>query len=157
MHPAAYQWVADHVAPTYTVLDIGGRNINGSPRDLFSGSEYIAIDLYPGNGVDITADITQWETEQRFGVVLCCEVLEHVEGWRAIIDAAHRLCADGGLLILTAAGPGRKPHSAYDGGHVRPDEWYANIEPDQLTDALAAWSEVVVDVTDDDIRATARR
>jgi hypothetical protein len=41
----------------------------------------------------------------------------------------------GGLLIITAAGPGRAEHSGADGGPLRPGEHYRNISPL----ALLAW------------------
>jgi hypothetical protein len=55
MHDEAYAWVRKH-APTghLHVLDIGGRNINGSTRDLFPlASVYRTVDILPGAGVDI--------------------------------------------------------------------------------------------------------
>lgn len=153
MHAEAYAWVAEHAKPSKRVLDIGGRDINGTPRALFPFAEYTVIDLEPGVNVNVVADVTQWETEDRFDTVLCLEVLEHVEKWPLILDAAHRLCT--GTLIVTCAGPGRAPHSAYDGGPVGPDEWYANVDPGELWHALRAWQHVQVDVLGTDVRAVA--
>lgn len=151
MHSAAREWVAAHALPG-DVLEIGSRNINGTVRDLFPG-DYTGLDISEGPGVDVVADVTEWTTRKRFDVVVCCEVLEHTDA--PIIDAAHRLLRKGGTLILTAAGPGREPHSAVDGGPLRPGEWYANIDPDELRVALSGWSEVTVDVAGDDVRAVA--
>jgi hypothetical protein len=41
-----------------------------------------------------------------------------------------------GRIIITCAGPGRDPHSAIDGGELRPDEHYANISQQEMREAL---------------------
>jgi SAM-dependent methyltransferase len=138
MHPAAYQWFAAH-APTdkVSVLDIGGRNINGTVRDLFTGP-YTVLDVMPGPDVDIVADAATWTTDHRYDVVVCAEVFEHTPDWRGIIETAHEVLRPGGRFIASAAGPDRAPHSAHDGGGLRPGEYYANIQPGELKDALQA-------------------
>lgn len=151
MHDAAYEWVAQH-AIGGSVLEIGGRDINGSVRCLF-GSEYTSIDLVDGPGVDVVADVTEYEPRDEFDVVVCCEVLEHTEA--DIIGAAHRLLRKGGTLIFTAAGPGRAPHSAVDGGLLRQWEVYRNIDRDFLVAKLLGFSTFTIDVAGDDIRAVA--
>jgi hypothetical protein len=45
------------------------------------------------------------------------------------------MLAPGGRLVVTAAAPPRAPHSAVDGGPLRPGEHYRNVDPD----ALGAW------------------
>jgi hypothetical protein len=157
MHPAAYDWVAQHATASKTVLDIGGRDINGTVRELFPGSDYTSIDLAPGRGVDVVGDVCNWKSAHKFQTIVCLEVLEHAEHWQDILDAAGRLILAKGHLIVTAAGPGREPHSAVDGAAVREGEWYKNITRKDLTDALDGWRNVQVDVTGDDIRAVATR
>jgi SAM-dependent methyltransferase len=151
MHDAARQWVSRHACQG-CVLEIGSRNVNGSIRHLF-GPDYTGLDIADGDGVDVVADVATWETDRRFDVVVCCEVLEHTDA--PVIEAAHRLLRTGGTLILTAAGPGRQEHSAVDGGPLRPGEYYANVDPDDLRRQLAGWSSCEVDVANDDVRAVA--
>ncbi len=156
MHDAALQWVAKY-ALAGEVLDIGGRFINGSPRDLFPG-DYTVVDLHPGPNVDHVADVCEWGSRNKFDVVLCLEVFEHTHRWPAILGAAHRLARTGGRLIVTAAGPGREEHSAIDGGPLRDGEWYCNIEPLELHRELSReWSDVTVDVKGEDVRAVATK
>lgn len=158
MHPEAMAWVQRHATLANFVLDIGGRNVNGSPRHLYPQANYTAVDLYPGEGVDEVADVTEWEPNVRYDTVLCLEVLEHVQDWPAVIEAAHRLATDGGKLILTAAAPGRTPHSAIHGGPLQDNEHYANIhEEDLWTVLLGAWTDIVIDVRGEDIRAVATK
>src|SRR5512139_114707 len=129
MHSEAYEWVrlratGDPVA----VLDVGGRYINGSPRDLFPNADpYTVLDIRFGEGVDIVADAASWMPDREYDVVVCCEVFEHAEKWPAILRTIHGALKPGGLAILTMAGPGRMQHSGVDGEHRLLDgEWYGN-------------------------------
>lgn len=157
MHQAAYEWVAQHAVGARRVLDIGGRNINGTVRPLFPNAEYVTVDLHGGPGVDVVGDVCNFWPRAKFDVTVCCEVLEHAENWRGILAAAHRLTRKGGMLIVTAAGPGREPHSGIDGGRLRGGEHYENITPEALAAALADWDEVEADTTGEDVRAVAVR
>jgi len=150
MHEQAYQWVARHAtADPVAVLDIGGRNINGSVRDLFPGAApYVALDIRPGDGVDIVADAATWTPDREYDVVVCTEVFEHTADWPQICATAHKALRPGGQLILTMAGPGRPPHSAVDGGWtLHEGEYYGNVAPTELQAVLegCGFADVVVD------------
>lgn len=157
MHEAARQWVALHVPDRKVdVLEVGGRDINGTVRDLFDASSYLSIDLVAGNGVDEVADFTTWKGK-KVDVVVCCEVAEHTPDWPALLENAARHLRKGGLLIFTAAGPSRAPHSAVDGDVLRDGEFYENVDPDDLRDVLMGHFERhVIDVAGDDVRAVGR-
>lgn len=164
MHTEAYAWVQKHAIPdAQRVLDIGGRDINGSPRHLFPGAViYRTVDILPGVGVDVVADASTWEPDGEYDVVVCTEVFEHTPTWRDICKTAFKALAPGGLLIATMAGPGRPVHSAVDGGpHLHPGEHYENVHPRDLHDALvsAGFVDVVTDRQSQpaDTRCTARR
>lgn len=140
MHPAAYSFVSEclqRVSPRNNILEYGGRNINGSVRSLFDGSEYFSIDIVLGPGVDLLADAATYRPQTVPDTIVCCEVLEHTPAWAEIIkNAGKSLDADEGVLILTCACAPRRPHSAVDGGEVRGGEYYGNIDPMQLTAIL---------------------
>jgi len=160
MHTEAKQYVARFA--TYddgVVYELGSLDINGSVRDLFPKATYVGVDQRDVRGVDVVADATQWTTKAKADIVVSCEVLEHCEDWPALISNAHRLLKKGGQLILTAAGPDRKPHSGYDGGPLRDDEYYANIREDDLLNILeyAGFGNIEVDVLGADIRAVAEK
>lgn len=156
MHPAAFSWVAQHAtSEPVRMLDIGGRDINGSVRTLFPNADYTSIDLYDGEGVDLVADVTTYRPRKKYDLIVCCEVLEHTPDPAGILDVAHRLLRGAGKLILTAASEGREPHSAMDGAQLQVGEHYANITRPNLERMLKGWSDVTIDVTGTDIRATA--
>lgn len=115
------------------VYEIGSRNINGSVRGLFAG-QYIGVDVVPGLGVDLVADAAAYVPPLTLApsTVVCCEVLEHTSDAAAIVYQAATVLQPGGLLIITAAGEGRAPHSATDGGPIRPGEFYRNLAIGEL-------------------------
>lgn len=160
MHPAAYDYVAKQVVelgPFLAVVEFGGRNVNGSVRDLFGEARYLTIDMEPGPGVDVVADAADVPLEG-FDCVVCCEVLEHAPKASSLVAAARRSLRPGGFFIMTCAGDGRVPHSALDGGPLRAGEHYANVSRRELEDWLRGglfrtWD---VNVVHDDIRCVAR-
>jgi len=100
---------------------------------LFTGDglvSYTGIDLIGGIGVDIVADAVTYKPPRgdQPDTVVCCEVLEHSPIWVDIVLAAGRVLSDDGILILTCATEPRAPHSAYDGGEMRPREYYGNVD-----------------------------
>jgi hypothetical protein len=139
MHPQAYDWIKAHAteAPV-TVLDIGGRNINGSPRPLFPNAiSYTVLDIRPDAGVDILADAATWVPGQRWDVVVAAELFEHAADWPAICRTAYKALHFDGKFIVTTAGPGRPLHSGVDGGPVlHPGEHYANVDGFELERVL---------------------
>jgi hypothetical protein len=105
---------------------------------VFPPDGYLGIDLQDGPGVDVVADAATFRPDRRFATAVCCEVLEHTPEAEAIIAGAAAALAVGGLLIVTCAGEGRLPHSAVDGGPLRPGEYYQNrTEADLETWAAA--------------------
>lgn len=140
MHEAAFNFVKAALErydrPPSRVLEIGGRDINGSVRPLFHDAEtYHAIDISPGPGVDAVADGSVYVPPFMPDCVVCCEVLEHTQRAEDIVRHALRLVGPGGILIVTAAGPHRAPHSGRDGGVLPGWEFYRNVSPD----LLASW------------------
>jgi SAM-dependent methyltransferase len=167
VHPQAYNFIAAHV-PHLTadsdVLEIGGQDMNGTVRGLFSPpARYLCVDIAEGPGVDVVADAATWrppDPDRRFDVVVCCEVLEHTPDWRAILQTAHDVLAPGGRLIVTCAGPGRPTHSGRAPvAELALGEWYRNISPEELAGALqlAGFNAHSVTIAGQDCQALARR
>lgn len=161
MHPEAYDWVAKRGdLSAVAVLDIGGRNINGSVRGLFPTAGYASLDIQPGKGVDVVADAATWTPDREYDVAVCCEVFEHTEVWPDICRTAFKALRSGGGFIVTCAGPGRAAHSAVDGGSVLHDgEHYANVPADELEAVLreTGFVDIVADSLACDTRAVCRK
>lgn len=161
MHDEVKQWLDGQIqeqGPFSSVVEIGGRNINGTVRPLFGDVSYTSVDLVEGPNVDVVADAREWRPTKRVTCVVCCNVLEHVDAWPEIIDAAHQMLRKGGVLLLSAA-TDWVPHSSVDGGELRSDEHYANVAPDELEAAIdaAGFSKHHVEVAGLDVHAVAIR
>lgn len=146
------------------VLDLGGRDVNGTPRHLFpNATAYTVLDVRPGPNVDIVADAATWEPNgRRWDLVLATELFEHTPDWPAICVTAFKALWPGGRFVVTTAAPGRPIHSGVDGGGLlHPGEHYENIPPERLKDTLQAvgFVDITVDVqrSPADVRAVATR
>ena len=142
------------------ILDIGGRNVNGTPREMFPNARYTVLDIRAGGNVDIVADAASWHPDGRnWDLVLSTECFEHTPDYPEICKTAYKACKQGGRIVVTCAGPGRVPHSAFVEAGVQPGEYYANVEPAELSNALriAGFVDVEVDQVGLDLQATGRR
>ena len=144
------QWIAKHATTeSVAVLDLGGRDLNGSPRGLWpNATVYTVVDILPGEGVDIVADAATWQPDRQYDVVCAAEIFEHTAVWPAICRTAYKALHFDGTFIVTTAGPGRPPHSSIDGMlPLRPGEHYANVPGFELERVLkeTGFNNVVVD------------
>lgn len=152
MHLAAASFVAvtaERLGPFESVLELGGRAVNGSVRPSFPRARYVSVDIRPGPEVDVVADATTYRPDERFDCCVCCETLEHVPDPDGFVATAWGALRPGGLFILTAACPPRAPHSAVDGGPLRNGEWYLNVEEDRLAAWLVGWKDAEIEVHED--------
>lgn len=165
MHPAASRYVQTCVEtlgldrPGVTVLDLGGRNVNGSTRHLFSApGRYVVVDIEEHPSVDVVADAADLDLGETFDVITCTEVFEHTARAGEIVATAHRHLVAGGWFVATMAGEGRPEHGA-SGGSLRSGEWYRNVSVADLDGWLSAagfeWWET--DRRGEDVRCKARR
>lgn len=98
------------------VLEVGAQNINGSLRghaEMLGPMSYVGVDFAAGAGVDVVCDAS--DLVARFGassfdVVLSTEMLEHAQDWRAAVNAMKAVLAPGGVILVTARGPGMFLH-----------------------------------------------
>ena len=160
MHHEVLEWVQRWVpSGPCNVLDVGGRDINGSPSYLFPSSTLEIIDLVDAPGVTWVGDVLDYGNTDKFDVGLYLEVAEHTPDWPLhIAHMKNLLDHRKGLLIFTAACYERAPHSAADGGPLQPDEYYLNVDPDLLSVILTRnFAKHVIDIQGDDVRAAAWR
>lgn len=147
MHEQALNWVAQfRTTEDLAVLDIGGRNLNGSTRPLFPNAKpYHVLDILPGEGVDFVADAADWKPKLAYDLVVTTETFEHAKRWREIVLTAWDALRPGGWLIFTCAGPGRPAHSGVAAvWELSPGEWYANVSPEEIREELEdqGWTDI---------------
>jgi len=136
----------DHIPTPAIVLEIGAYDVNGSARVLLPQTTRVhGIDVRPGPGVDAVIDATQYDGLETFDVVLCTETLEHAPDPQGVIACAWRSLKPGGVLIVTAAGPERAPHSCDGLPFVPVGEHYGNIDPVELARWLSGWAFVTIE------------
>lgn len=100
-------------SPIARILELGSRNINGSPRALFHpDAEYIGVDLSEGDGVDVVARAhhAYWKVGGGFDVVVSTEMLEHDANYNQTLAGIELLTRTFSLVVITCATTGRKPH-----------------------------------------------
>lgn len=130
-----------HLDHSTRALDLGGADINGTARSLVPWiDDWFGSDIEPGPGVDYVVDATESADFQALGlygtfdVILCTELLEHVQDWPSVVRNIWKLLRPGGFAFLTFAGTsrvagwGRRPHGARGGLHPEPGEYYGNVE-----------------------------
>jgi hypothetical protein len=124
MHQSVRDYAALMLGPAQCrdrqVIEIGSQDVNGSVRPLvsvYAPRSYTGVDVAPGPGVDVVSDVTtpawaDWHgCAGRYGLVICTEVLEHVEDWRALVNVLKDLGKEGSYLFVTTRAPGFPYHA----------------------------------------------
>jgi SAM-dependent methyltransferase len=112
------------------ILEVGSLNVNGTLRyDIVEKdpAEYIGIDINEGKDVDQICrveDIVEVFGKDSFDVVVCTEMMEHIEDWRLAISNLKNVCKPGGIIILTTRSKGFPEHGF-------PDDFW-RYEPDDM-------------------------
>ncbi len=84
------------------------------------GLNYLSVDLAPGRAMQ-QADITALHFESnRFDLIYCSHVLEHIPDDRQAMRELFRVLAPGGMAIIQV--PERGEHTFEDAGITTPDE-----------------------------------
>ena len=97
------------------VLEVGARHVQEPPMSLrahvmaMRPSSYVGVDLAAGPGVDVVCPAEQ--LVERFGansfdLVICTEMLEHVDDWRCVIRNLKQVLRPRGVLLRQ--GPGQR-------------------------------------------------
>lgn len=104
--------VARAVAETFAlpgpVLEIGSYQVEGQEgvadlRSLFPGKEYIGLDMRPGPGVDLVADVEKLpQPNGSVGTVIAMSTFEHVPRFWKGFDEIHRVLRPDGVLLVSA-------------------------------------------------------
>lgn len=120
MHESVMEFCARHVTESRVVgqlvLEVGSYDVNGGARaavERLRPVTYVGTDMRRGPGVDVQLSATDLVGHfglNLFDVVLCTEVLEHVEMWRAAVQAMKLVLRPGGLLVVTTRSRGFPLH-----------------------------------------------
>ena len=135
------------------VIDIGGRNVNGSYSDIFSGSEfnYQAVDISYDDSVDIVLEDPYrlpFEKES-VDLIISGQTFEHVEFFWVLFNEMARVIRKKGLIILIVPSAGPIHRYPVDCYRFYPDGFralskYANIEVMHIHhDPRGPWKDLV--------------
>jgi SAM-dependent methyltransferase len=131
------------------VLDVGSLDINGNNRYLFSRCDYKGIDITPGKNVDIVESCKdflsmfnpprKYTKLKHFDTIVCTEMLEHDKTWKESLQSMYDGLRDGGLLLITCAGDGRKEHGTTNNhawASPATNDYYKNISNEMFNEIL---------------------
>lgn len=83
-----------------TILDVGAKN--HSQRNLLDNSQYITCDIDSSRNVDVICDIHNLPfPDNKFDLILCIEVLEHVEKPLIAVNELYRVLNENGVVLLS--------------------------------------------------------
>lgn len=95
-----------------SVCDVGSMDVNGTFRSMFSGQNYIGIDVTNGPNVDVVVEHYEYPFKnETFDAVISGSTLEHVRDiYKWIIELARILKKDGWMCIVAPAQFMHHPH-----------------------------------------------
>ena len=127
MHESVMQYVESMLTKEIVlgarVLEIGAYNVNGSVRPYIQSLEpasYLGMDIQAGPSVDLVMDIKDLPEsyDNRFDIVVCAEVFEHIEDWKAAIKRIKEITKPSGYILITTRSIGFPLHE-YPADHWR--------------------------------------
>lgn len=118
------------------VLDVGAQYCPYYPLFKDKCEAYMSLDIVDTPIVDIVSNAEAMDVaDGSFDLVLCTQVLEHVQNPARVVDECYRVLKPGGILIATA--PSIYPHHGYPA-----DNW--RFMPDGFRHLLRAFSQVEI-------------
>lgn len=137
--------VARAVAETFDlpgpVLEIGSQQVPGQEeiadlRPLFPGKPYVGLDMQPGPGVDLVANVEALpQADASVGTVIAMNTLEHVPRFWRGFDEVHRVLRPDGALLVSCP--------FYFHVHAYPSDYW-RFSPEGLELMLAPYPQKIV-------------
>jgi len=127
------------------ILDVGGFDVNGTYRDLFSRSNYTyhSVDMMEGNNVDIALENPyDWNTikSNSYDVVISGQAYEHIEYFWITTLQINRVLKEGGLACIIAPASGQEHRYPVDCWRYYPDG-LKTIAKWAKMEVLEAWTQ----------------
>lgn len=111
------------------IIEVGSLNVNGTVRHFieeYNPALYIGCDISEGDCVDEICDVYDLVDrygEERYDIVISCEMMEHVRDWKKAINNMKKILKVGGKIIITT----RSPSFHY---HEYPNDFWRFTEND---------------------------
>ncbi len=103
------------------VVEVGSANHNGTLKQYvqeYNPKTYLGIDIQSAPGVDQICkaeEMTATFGANRFDLIVCTEVMEHVQDWKLAIKNFKNVLVGGGKIMITTRSKGFAYHgSPYD-------------------------------------------
>lgn len=130
-----------------TVLDVGGGDINGNNRFLFTNCNYDANDVIDAENVTIVSKTKDLQIEdEHFDTIISTECFEHDSEYKESLQKIYKLLKPNGLFVFTCAGYGRpehgtkrtSPNDSYGtiGNLVDMSDYYLNLTIKDINDVI---------------------
>lgn len=92
-------------------LGIGTFNVCGTEKTFFEKSNFIGLDIGPGDGVDVICPAQDYDApDNSFDTIISCECFEHNPFYKETIRNAVRMLKSNGMFLFTCATTGRAVH-----------------------------------------------
>ena len=113
-----WKYLTQEVLEGKDILEVGARDINGTLRyhcEKFKINSYYGIDIEEGKGVDSVLSVYDLIEDTSgvslYDIVICTEVLEHLEDWRLAVNNMKAVLKSGGYILITTRSKGFKYHA----------------------------------------------
>ncbi|MHB9019326.1 MAG: class I SAM-dependent methyltransferase [Minisyncoccota bacterium] len=91
------------------ILEIGSLRVESQKikfplfKDIFINKKVVGCDMRPGYGVDVVENAESLSFKDKsFSTVILADTIEHAENFFKIIEEAHRVLDDNGIIIITS-------------------------------------------------------
>lgn len=106
MHTDSYNLMKDflesYATESSSIIEIGSMDVNGSYRDISSFKNYTGVDIRHGKGVDMIVKPYRISEsfKEKFDIVICGNVIEHVLDLVMFFSDITKLLKDGGKCCI---------------------------------------------------------